>query len=163
MSTLYLDLGTQTGFAIREDNGHIKSGSVSFHQNRYAGGGMRFLKFRDWLAKINEKRRIEAIYFEEVRAHKGTYAAQVYGGFWAMLTTWCEILGIPYEGIPVGSIKKHVTGKGNASKQEVINAVVAQGHTPQDDNEADALALLHYVERERLAEEKQEDPASSML
>lgn len=52
--------------------------------------------------------------------------------------------GVP-EGIPVGTIKKHATGKGNASKDEMIEAMKARGHSPADDNEADALALLHYA------------------
>lgn len=45
----------------------------------------------------------------------------------------------------MGSIKKHATGKGNASKDEVIAAVRARGHEPGCDNEADALALLYLV------------------
>jgi hypothetical protein len=48
-------------------------------------------------------------------------------------------------GVPVGTIKRHVTGKGSASKEAVIAAVRALGHDPVDDNEADALALLHWA------------------
>ena len=47
--------------------------------------------------------------------------------------------------MPVGRIKKHATGKGNAGKGEVIASVTARGHAPSDDNEADALALLHWA------------------
>jgi Holliday junction resolvasome RuvABC endonuclease subunit len=47
--------------------------------------------------------------------------------------------------VPVGTIKKHVTGKGNASKAEVIAAVKAKGFNLKDDNEADSLALLDLV------------------
>ena len=36
----------------------------------------------------------------------------------------------PNRGVPVGTIKRHVTGKGNA---------------PVDDNEADAIALLLWA------------------
>ena len=52
---------------------------------------------------------------------------------------------IPYQGVPVGTIKRHVTGKGNADKQAVIDAVRRLGFAPADDNEADALALLHWA------------------
>ena len=69
----------------------------------------------------------------------------VHGGFLATLTAWCEEHEVPYEGVPVGTIKRHVTGKGNAGKQAVIEAVRALGFEPEDDNEADALALLHWV------------------
>lgn len=89
--------------------------------------------------------QIDAVYFEEVRRHVGTDAAHVYGGFVATLTAWCENNQIPYEGIPVGTIKKAATGRGNASKEEMIQAMRAKGHNPKDDNEADALAILHLV------------------
>lgn len=61
------------------------------------------------------------------------------------LTAWCEHHNIPYQGVPVGTIKKHATGKGNAGKDEMITSVRERGHTPVDDNEADALALLHWA------------------
>jgi Holliday junction resolvasome RuvABC endonuclease subunit len=61
------------------------------------------------------------------------------------LEAWAEHKKIPYAGVPVGTIKKHVTGKGNVSKEEVIRAVMDRGYTPMDDNEADALALLLWA------------------
>lgn len=61
------------------------------------------------------------------------------------LTAWCEQHNIPYQGVPVGTIKKNATGKGNAGKQEMIAAAIKRGHAPGDDNEADALALLHWA------------------
>ena len=61
------------------------------------------------------------------------------------LTAWCEHHSIPYQGVPVGTIKKHATGKGNAGKDEVIAAMRALGHAVTDDNEADALAILHWA------------------
>ena len=80
-----------------------------------------------------------------VRRHLGVDAAHAYGGFMAHLTAWCEQHGVPYAGVPVGTIKRFVTGKGNADKAAVIAAVRALGYFPVDDNEADALALLACV------------------
>jgi hypothetical protein len=71
---------------------------------------------------------IGAVYFEEVRRHLGVDAAHVYGGLLATLTAWCERHQIPYQGVPVGTIKRHATGKGNAGKAEVIAAMKALGH-----------------------------------
>ena len=88
---------------------------------------------------------INALYFEEVRRHVSTDAAHAYGGFLATLTAWCEHHQVPYQGVPVGTIKKHATGKGNASKDDVLSAMRALGHAPADDNEADALALLRWA------------------
>ena len=52
---------------------------------------------------------------------------------------------VAISGQPVGTIKKHATGRGNAGKDEVIAAMRAKGHPVTDDNEADALALLHWA------------------
>lgn len=143
---LALDLGTQTGWALMGRDGHISSGAESFKPQRFEGGGMRFLRFKRWLTELKASADgIDALYFEEVRRHVSTDAAHAYGGFLATLTAWCEHHQIPYQGVPVGTIKKHASGKGNASKDEVIAAVRARGHAPIDDNEADALALLYWA------------------
>lgn len=141
-----LDLGTTTGFALKTSDGAIASGTVSFRPSRYDGGGMRYLRFRGWLDSIAEDSGLPgAIYFEEVRRHLSTDSAHVYGGLLAILTSWCEQHGIAYQGVPVGTIKRHITGKGNSDKAAVIAAVRARGFNPTDDNEADALAILLWA------------------
>ncbi|MCM8623159.1 MAG: hypothetical protein NFW16_15840 [Candidatus Accumulibacter sp.] len=143
---LALDLGTTTGWALRSRDSHITSGSESFMPSRFEGGGMRYLRFKRWLTEVKQcADRIDAVYFEEVRRHAGVDAAHAYGGFLAHLTAWCEHHQIPYQGVPVGTIKKHATGKGNAAKTEMVAAARASGFDPQDDNEADALALLVWA------------------
>ena len=143
---LALDLGTTTGWALRSKDRHIAHGFASFKPQRFEGGGMRFLRFKRWLSELKAmSSEIHAVYFEEVRRHAGVDAAHVYGGLMATLTTWCEHHNVAYQGVPVGTIKKHATGKGNASKEEVIAAMRAHGHPVTDDNEADALALLHWA------------------
>jgi len=143
---LALDLGTTTGWAMLCD-GTITSGSQSFKPQRFEGGGMRFLKFKRWLSdmKYCGTYGIDAVYFEEVRRHAGVDAAHAYGGFLAHLTAWCEHHQIPYQGVPVGTIKKSWCGHGNASKSLMIARARFLGHNPEDDNEADALALLDWA------------------
>ena len=143
---LALDLGTTTGWAIRNGGGHIASGTASFRPSRYEGGGMRYVRFRSWLDQLTiDSDSLAAIYFEEVRRHAGTDAAHIYGGFLATLTAWCEQRDVAYQGVPVGTIKRHVTGKGNADKAAVIASICARGFTPADDNEADAIAILLWA------------------
>jgi Holliday junction resolvasome RuvABC endonuclease subunit len=107
---------------------------------------MRYLRFDRWL---DETRKIvggiDAVFFEEVRRHAGTDAAHVFGGFLATLTAWCEAQSIPYQGVPVGTWKRQACGKGNATKQDVIDAMCALGFEPADDNEADAIAILLWA------------------
>ena len=99
-----LDLGTTTDFATCDLLGNITSGTASFKTGRFEGGGMPYLRFKRWLTDLKANLGvIDAIYFEEVRAHKGVDAAHKYGGFVAHLTSWCEHHEIPYSGIPVGT------------------------------------------------------------
>ncbi len=144
---LALDLGTSTGWAIRGHDALITSGTVSLRRpGRFDGGGMRYLRFTNWLTEIDRlSGPIAAIWFEEVRRHVGTDAAHVYGGLMATLTAWAELRGIPYQGVPVGTIKRHATGKGNADKDAMVAAARARGFSPADDNEADAIAILHWA------------------
>jgi len=143
---LALDLGTTTGWALRGTDGAIVSGTISFRPSRYDGGGMRYLRFRGWLDELaSNAGGVAVVHYEEIRRHIGTDAAHVHGGMLAILTSWCEQHTIAYQGTPVGTIKRHVAGRGNADKQAVIAAVRARGFAPADDNEADALAILLWA------------------
>ncbi|CUW37103.1 putative Polynucleotidyl transferase (phage related) [Magnetospirillum sp. XM-1] len=145
-AVLTLDLGSTTGWAMLLADGTIVSGTMQFRPSRYEGGGMRYLRFRSWLDHLlSSAKEIGSVCFEEVRRHAGTDAAHLYGGFLAHLSAWCELNHIPYQGVPVGTIKRHTTGKGNAGKDAVIAAMRSKGFTPEDDNEADALAILTWV------------------
>jgi hypothetical protein len=124
---LALDLGTQTGWALLDRDGDISSGTEGFKPQRFEGGGMRYLRFKRWLTELKQVADgLDAVFFEEVRRHAGVDAAHAYG-------------------VPVGTIKKHATGKGNASKDDMIAAARLLGYAPTDDNEADALAILHWA------------------
>ena len=143
-----LDLGSKTGWALYQADGTITSGTVEFKPGRFESSGMALLRFKHWLYEVNSfASPIEGVWFEAVppQAHLGGIAGQVYGSFMGILTVWAEQNKIPYQGVPVGTIKKHATGKGNASKEMVIEAMRQKGHQPCDDNAADALAILHLV------------------
>jgi hypothetical protein len=143
---LALDLGQCTGWAVRNHDGAIASGVHEFRPGRFEGGGMIWLRFRAWLQEIDETAGgVGVVVFEEVRRHLGTTAAHAYGGYLSHLTAWAEANKIPYQGVPVGTIKRHIAGKGNADKAAVVAAVRKLGFAPADDNEADALALLDWA------------------
>lgn len=151
MTVLALDLGTKTGWALHGSDQAITSGTAEFKNDRWQGGGMRFLRFKQWLTEIKQMTGgLDAVLLEEVRRHAGVDAAHAYGGFLAHVTTWCEHHQIPYEVVPVGTIKRHATGKGNANKEAMIAAARRRGFDPTDDNEADALALLGWAQDHRM-------------
>mgnify|MGYP003339329769 CR=1 FL=1 len=145
-SILALDLATTTGWALRTADGQILSATVSFKPSRYDGGGIRYLRFRAWLDSMaKDAAGIGVVHYEEIRRHLSTDAAHVHGGLLAILTSWCEQHSIAYQGVPVGTIKRFIAGKGNADKQAVIAAVRDRGFKPTDDNEADAIAILLWA------------------
>lgn len=143
MAILALDMATVLGWAVAYGPDDIASGVMEFRQGRHEGGGMRWLRFKKWLMEMRETcGPIEAIYYEEVRAHTATDAAHIYGGFLSAVTAFGEQYSIPYKGIPVGTIKRATTGSGAACKTAMVAAIRARGFAPADDNEADALAIL---------------------
>jgi hypothetical protein len=144
---LALDLGTTTGWALRGHDGLITSGTVSLpprplRRRRHALPALHQLADRDSTGCPGPSppsgSRRSAATPAPTRAH-------VYGGLMATLTAWAELRGVPYEGVPVGTIKRHATGKGNADKAAMIAAARARGFSPADDNEADAIAILLWA------------------
>ncbi|MHA6903163.1 hypothetical protein ACEQ38_16985 [Ralstonia syzygii subsp. celebesensis] len=146
-NVLALDLGTQCGWAVATREGKFSSGSDRFDPKRCGGPGKRWLSFREFLtARAREAGGIQAVYYEDVKAHgPGVQAAHVYGGFLAVLELWCAANNLPLYGVGVGTIKKHATGKGNAKKPDMVAAAQALGVRVVDDNQADAVALLAYA------------------
>lgn len=159
MRILSLDLGTTTGWCVDTQNGTVDYGSSCFSvkNHRFSSVSMKFVYFRNWLNEMYEH-KFDLLYYEAVVAHKGVDASHCYGGFLAMLQEWCLRRNIPFEGVPVGTIKKYITGNGGAKKQEVIEAVQKLGFNPGDDNAADAIALYLYSKNVRLGENQCKKP-----
>ena len=104
MKCLALDFGQLTGWAVRAEDGSITSGTAQFKIDRWQGGGMRFLRFKQWLTEIrNVSSGFDLVAYEQVRRHAGVDASHAYGGWLAVLSIWCEHHQIPYQGVPVGT------------------------------------------------------------
>lgn len=145
---LALDLGTKTGWALYSNDKILSSvEDFSLKTSEKNKQGKRFEKFEEFVNLMHKTHNINYVFFEKVmQHHKSRAAAAIYSGFWAILINYCEKNNIAYEGVPVGTIKLFIAGKGNASKEDVINSVRNKGFTDiKDDNEADALALLLYA------------------
>lgn len=142
-TALALDLATTTGWAV-SSCGIVTSGTINFAGSRFEGGGMRFLRFRRWLREMLANEKPQAVFFEEVRRHLSTDAAHVHGGLLAIMQAECEARGVPYLGIPVGTIKKQATGKGNADKAAMVAAAATRwpDQNITSDDQADALWIL---------------------
>lgn len=156
---LALDLGTKCGFCVGSEASQV-SGVWDLKGGRFSGGGMRFVHFKARLNEIRAAFPISRVVFEEVRRHRGTDAAHIYGGLLAIITEWCEDNSIPYEGVPVGTIKKHWTGSGNASKEQMLAECAEREISVADDNEADAIALFSHATGEEPKSKKAVLPAA---
>lgn len=147
MTMLALDLGSKTGYAVVNGDSFV-SGHVDFAPNKlrqFEGGGMRYLRFRRWLNELHAQTPITEIVYEEVRRHKAVAAAHAYGAFQSTLSSWCEDNGVPYSSVPVGDIKGFATGSRVAKKELMLAIAFSRwGVDTKSDDEADAVALLHY-------------------
>lgn len=144
MNILALDLGTKCGWALSLD-GQIVSGTWNLMAGRWDSAGMRFLKLIGKLDAVHGATPLDLIAYEEVRRHMSTDAAHAYGGYLAHVQAWADKQTpepVNYTSFPVGTIKKHATGKGNADKAAMVAAARKRGWNPADDNEADALWIL---------------------
>ena len=142
MKCLALDLGTKTGYCIFEVPFKVlESGTQDFKGLSKGSMGKRFVAFRDWLIRKVLGNNINVIYYEDVRAHNGTIAAHVYGGFLYHLAAVCEDYNIALQGFGVTQIKKCFAGTGRASKEDMIGAARQLGFRPVDDNEADSIGI----------------------
>lgn len=143
MVVIGIDPGSMCGWALVDEAGKRQASGVwDLRARRHEGGGMRYLRVRRYLEELldhAEGHRSPVVAYEEVRRHRGTDAAHVYGGIVASIVTVCEERKVPYAAIPVGTVKRTATGRGNASKLEMIAAfVAATDMQPDSDDEADA-------------------------
>lgn len=141
-NVLALDLATKTGWAVRLRDGSIEHGVFNTAPPKGSHSGQRFINFRTHLQALIEKYDAHVVVYEDVRNHVGVTAAHIHGGLKAITFMVCAYQNIELRYHGVGQIKKHWTGKGNAKKDEMIAEAVKRGYKPQDDNVADALAIL---------------------
>ncbi len=152
MRIVGLDPGESFGYAW-SDSGKVEvhqSGVWDLKPRRFSGGGMRFLRMRTYLVELlkdmptgSDGAREGAVFYEEVRRHKSVDSSHAYGGYVATISSVCEELFVPYEAIPVGTVKKRATGVGNCSKGDMVEAAFRSfGMVGEDDNQADAIWIL---------------------
>ena len=141
MTILALDLGNEFGWAVKEF-GSVNSG---FHKLTIGkcDPGKKFIKFMEWLEKNSDC--VSLIVYEDVVRHCSKFNARAYCGYLAILQSYCYTHDIKCEGVGVKTVKKFWAGNGNAKKEMMIQKANERGFDVINDNEADALALLHYV------------------
>lgn len=161
-AVLALDIANKTGWAMHRAAGRMGSGVADFTPEKGEVDAKRWHRFYNWLDSLNDRAEgLEAVYFEEINfIGTSVQNARIKFGFEAILLLWCAFNNVPYEGVPVGTIKKFITGSGDAPKTKkdmerrnkkakrqymgitVEEGLTARGFKFKDHNQADAVALL---------------------
>jgi Holliday junction resolvasome RuvABC endonuclease subunit len=152
VNILALDLGTKLGWALQMRDRPITHGTESFAPRKSWSPGQRWQRYRTFLHEVVAHNNVHVIAYEDVKRHAGTDAAHAYGAFLALTELVADSHRVRLVPVGVGTIKKHWTGKGNADKAAMEAQARARGFRPESDNDADALAILHWaVAQERKA------------
>ena len=142
---LFVDLGMTCGFAVGIPGSRI-SGEWELKPSRFESWAMRGIHLRRHLEDTLKATGFTHAACEEVRAHAGVDAAHSYGAQLQVFQSFCEEAGIPYESVGVGTLKKFWTGKGNATKPQMISVTLKRcGFMPVSHNEADAVAGWYWL------------------
>lgn len=140
---LALDIATHTGWAALRSDGSIETGTTTLKADDHPGARMACL--RSWLTETeNRLGGVDFIAWEDAFRQPGKAGAIHHRLVGAMLA-WAHHHEIGVLPVAVSTIKRHATGRGNASKAEMIEAAEAAGYRVVDDNAADALHLLRLV------------------
>lgn len=138
-----MDIATVTGFATE-----TASGVWDFNKMKRGDSyGMRLIRFKAALREIIDLENIDIVVYERPAGQFKSsiiVASEMIG----VLIALCEERGIQYTAYSATEIKKFATGKGNAKKQDMIDAAIALGFTPEDDNQADAIHLYNLAKKD---------------
>ncbi len=105
----------------------------------------RLARIRGRLEQVHTVTPLTLIGYESSRFHKSADASFCYGAIVGTILLFALDNNIEVESVPVATLKKFWTGSGNANKAQMIAAARQRGFEPTSDNEADALAGLHWM------------------
>jgi Holliday junction resolvasome RuvABC endonuclease subunit len=137
MNIFALDLATKTGWA------HTDGSSGVFRLPDHAHRGARWGAFSEWLDKMLMEHPTDRVVFEQAH-HRGGPSTR----FALALVTETERIAAwnnaEVKSYHTATIKKHATGSGRATKDEMLAAAIDRNPNRmfEDDNEVDALFLL---------------------
>jgi hypothetical protein len=144
MNIIAMDLGTKTGWA----DSFGQYGELNMTPAKWESAGMVFHKFRTSMPMV---RTYDLVVYEAVTFQGKGGESRVLQGLTAILQEFCIEHEIEYTGVPVSTLKKFFTGKGNAKKAD-MRAALAEGNGwrgPYKDvshNVVDAIALLQWAQ-----------------
>lgn len=163
-SILALDLAEKTGWAIASPgaiaawplhSGALLKGAGPFEGVHYGTQklssitgrhGVVYASLLRWLDDmIKVHKPILIIAEAPLPRHRSIDSARRALGLSAIADCMAQLRSIQMLEIPVSTVRKHFAGSGHAKKPEIFDLCLSRGWKPQDDNAADALAVLDYA------------------
>ncbi len=135
-----IDLGTRCGISFADvlhtpqQVLHVVMGQWDLSLGPYDSGPLRHVRLKHFLQVLAP----DFVAYEEVKFDPPTNlpvgvalarvsaSAEFLGGLKTTLALWCEEHMVPAKGYAITEIKKYATGKGNASKVDMIEAANAK-------------------------------------
>jgi Holliday junction resolvasome RuvABC endonuclease subunit len=141
MTLLALDMAGKCGWAILSPRGN-SSGVKKIAPDKGQHQGLRYQKL---FHLLQDMRRIYPdlgmiAYEHPITNHAGSNQAAYAYGCMAVVQLFCCAHKIASRSAYPSTVKKFITGRGDAGKDAVICAVRARGFDPETDDEADAIA-----------------------
>jgi crossover junction endodeoxyribonuclease RuvC len=138
-----VDTSTKTGYVILDDEGGVANVGVLHHKptaNRFA----RFASYTKDVSELTAAYGVDVVVIEGYSfAGKFNNSLQYELGACLRMQLYKE--EIPFIEVPPTSLKKFVTGKGNAKKDLMLLHVYKRwDFDTEDDNEADAYGLAQF-------------------
>ena len=135
------DIGTKMGWGVLDSDGErVDSGVWDLSPAHHQSHSWRYVMLARHVRGLLKKYPPQAAFFELVEAHKGTYAAQMHGSYRGQLLSQMLHEGVNFSGVTVANVKRAATGKGRATKAQMVAAALEQwAHGCATDDEADAL------------------------
>jgi len=139
---LALDIAEHTGFYSTHGGG-----TWTFTESKSRNDNKKHKHFRDTLIKFIEKNNIRFVTAEDILMNKMRFRATVsLSELRGILYEVCDTMNLPEpEFINATTIKSFATGRGNAPKEEMVEACIKKYNiTPVTDDHADAVFIFNY-------------------
>lgn len=144
---LSLDVATHTGYyTLGHGYGTVYFPNTGTAPKKYGDDYQQHKAFRDWVIGMIKKHNIKIVVAEDVNVGTQFNALRKLAQFQGVLFELCATLDVPLMVENVTSIKRFATGKGNATKDEMLKAAIQKYKVDMegDDNAGDAIHIFHY-------------------
>ncbi len=143
MRIMGIDTSTKTGFVILDEDAHVLKVGV-FHYKPEENRFSRFEKYVRDLQHIMQLYEVDLVMIEGY-AFAGKFNNSLQYELGAVIRMMMHRDDMLFIEVPPTSLKKFVTGKGNAKKDLMLLGVYKRWEfDTEDDNEADAYGLTQF-------------------